>query len=66
MLKDVEGAAALARENWRVQKEPADLRMLIAAAQARGDRTSLRAAREWIAQNGIDDGAIAAPNAKGK
>ena len=66
VLKDIEGAAALARDNWRVQKEPADLRMLIVAAQASGDRTSLRTAREWIAQNGIDDVAIAALSESGK
>ena len=66
VLNDIEGAAALARENWRVQKEPADLRMLVVAAQASGDRTSLRTAREWIAQNGIDDVAITAPNDNGK
>jgi hypothetical protein len=66
VLKDLEGAVALARENWRVQKEPADLHMLIVAGQASGDRASLQTAREWIAHNGIDDVAIAALGANGK
>ena len=40
--------------------------VLIVAAQASGDRTSLRTAREWIAQSGLDDVAIAALSDSGK
>jgi hypothetical protein len=34
----VAGALALARDNWNVQREPADLRILQDAARAAGER----------------------------
>ena len=55
LLGDAGGAAALARENWRVQREPADLALLVAAARAAGDPDGLRVAREWIAANRLED-----------
>ena len=36
--RDVAGALVLARDNWKVQREPADLRILAGAALARGRR----------------------------
>jgi hypothetical protein len=34
---DATGALALARANWNVQREPADLRVLVEAARAAGE-----------------------------
>jgi len=44
---DAHVALALARDNWEVQREPADLRILVEAAQAAGDRAALSVARAW-------------------
>ncbi|AVR95204.1 hypothetical protein [Pseudoduganella armeniaca] len=48
-------ALALARQNWQVQKEPADLRILLEAAQLAGDERTARAARDWMRRNGTQD-----------
>lgn len=48
-------ALALARDNWRVQKEAADLRILFDCAQAAGDTDTLRTLRSWMAQTGFED-----------
>ena len=49
------GNDALARENFAVQKEPADVRLLIDAARAAGDASALALAREWIERTGLVD-----------
>jgi hypothetical protein len=49
---------ALAQQNWGVQKEPADLRILHEAAQQAGDRAAAAAALAWLAQTGLEDAAI--------
>jgi hypothetical protein len=41
-----------------VQKEPADLRILLEAAAASGDREAARTALDWIAKTGIQDRAL--------
>src|SRR5262249_26306266 len=46
---DVRGALALARENWQVQKEPADLLILAASAVAARDAAALAAVHAWHA-----------------
>ena len=46
-------ALALARENWRVQKETADFQLLWEAAQAVPDEPTLRELKEWPAQSGF-------------
>ena len=48
-------ALELALANWRVQKEPPDLRLLINCARAKGDDKALQIARAWIAQTGYED-----------
>lgn len=48
-------ALVLARANWDVQKEPADLRIWLAAARAAGSVADLRAARTFIVRNAIAD-----------
>jgi tetratricopeptide (TPR) repeat protein len=52
---DAAGALALARANWDVQREPADLRILSAAADAASDDAAKRIVREWIAANKLED-----------
>jgi uncharacterized protein (TIGR02996 family) len=53
---DASPAAALrlARENWSVQREPADLRILAEAAAATGDATAKSVVREWLAQTRLE------------
>lgn len=55
LLDEPENAAALAKANWRVQKEPADIRILIEAAHAANDGAALQLAQDWIKQTGFED-----------
>ena len=55
---DAATALALARANWRVQREPADLRILAEAARAAGDASALRAAAAWLDATGLEDARI--------
>jgi predicted Zn-dependent protease len=48
-------ALAAARANWSVQREPVDLRLLIATAIDAGDARTLSEARAWIATTGYQD-----------
>jgi len=52
-------ALALARENFRVQKEPADLLILAACAVAARDRPSLELVRAWLAGSHLEDARVA-------
>jgi len=51
-------ALELALANWQVQKEPADLRILLEAALAARDPTAARPALAWRRQRGLEDGTI--------
>ena len=44
---DAQGALALARANWDVQREPADRRILVDAARAVGDAATPAAVEAW-------------------
>lgn len=55
---DPPGALKLARENWQVQREPADLHILFQAATAAGDRATLREVGEWMAKHQLVDVAV--------
>ncbi len=48
---DARRALSLARANWDVQREPADLRILIEAARATHDRATLELVDEWQRQH---------------
>ena len=65
---DAKTAARLAMLNWAVQKEPADLRILVETAAASGDAVATRTALDWIAKTHIEDrtiaGSVAALKAK--
>jgi tetratricopeptide (TPR) repeat protein len=68
LRNDPQTAVKLALLNWAVQKEPADLRILVESAAASGDRVAAKTATDWIAQTHIEDRTIAEPLAqlKGK
>src|SRR5437660_3059032 len=62
---DARAALGLARENWNVQREPADLRVLRQAAHAAGDIAAISIVDNWIAANHTQDAALStAPEAK--
>jgi hypothetical protein len=56
---DAAAALALARDNWAVQREPADLRILIDVARAARDADALKIASDWVAAHRIADGVVA-------
>ena len=53
--RDPRRALALAHENFAVQKDTPDLRLLVEAAIAAEDRTTMRYLRDWLAQTGFED-----------
>ena len=55
LLHDAAGALTLARQNWEVQKEPADLRILLEAANVAGDQAMLASARAWLERTHLED-----------
>ena len=61
---DAAAAVRLAKLNWAVQKEPADLRILAEAAAASGDAEATRLVRDWIKSSKIEDRTIQAALAK--
>jgi hypothetical protein len=55
LLGDAVTAVKLAQENWRVQKEPADARILLVTALAANDQAAIATLRDWLAQTGLED-----------
>lgn len=55
LLNDAVEALRLARENWSIQKEPADARILLEAAMAARDRSVVRLVTDWIGTNHLED-----------
>ncbi len=47
---DAATALALARQQWALQREPADAVLLWRAAAAAGDRAAARQLRDWLPQ----------------
>lgn len=58
LLGDATAALRLAQENWAVQKEPPDVRILLEAAAAAGDTATTRSTRDWLARTGMEDVAL--------
>jgi hypothetical protein len=52
-------ALALALDNWKTQREPADLRVLAEAAAAARDANALALVAEWLAQTRFEYPAVA-------
>jgi tetratricopeptide (TPR) repeat protein len=57
---DAQAALRLAIENWDVQREPTDLRVLAEAASVTGDSSAKAIVRDWIAQTGLEYPEVAA------
>jgi len=55
LLADPKVALKLAQENWQVQKEPADVRVLLESALAAHDAATVEAARGWLRETGLED-----------
>jgi tetratricopeptide (TPR) repeat protein len=55
LLNAPAAALKLAQENWQVQKEPADVRVLLESALAAGDAAAVGAVVEWLGQSGLED-----------
>jgi uncharacterized protein (TIGR02996 family) len=49
-----DAALRLAKENWSVQREPADLRILAEAARATGDAPARDTVRQWLEATGLE------------
>jgi tetratricopeptide (TPR) repeat protein len=49
-----------ALDNWKVQREPADLRILAEAAAAANDVAALKTVQRWLAETGIEYPVVAA------
>jgi predicted Zn-dependent protease len=60
LRRDPAAAVRLARANWAVQKEPADLRILADCALASGDAEAARLVRGWLRGSRIEDKRVAA------
>lgn len=52
---DQPAALTLAENNWKLQKEPADARLLLAAAIRNGDEGIARQVIQWQTQNSLQD-----------
>lgn len=60
LLNEPKGALRIAQQNWEVQKEPADVRILFEAAVAAGDRNAVKTATDWIRHTGLEDTTLTA------
>jgi tetratricopeptide (TPR) repeat protein len=58
--RDPVAALKLARENWAVQRESADLRIFAEAAKAAGDARALDEVRHWTRSHRLEDARLAA------
>ncbi len=59
LRNDPRAAVRLAKLNWAVQKEPADLRILAECAAASGDAEATELVRQWLAKSKLEDKTIA-------
>ncbi|KAF0192633.1 MAG: hypothetical protein FD165_796 [Gammaproteobacteria bacterium] len=55
LLHDPKTALTLAADNWQAQREPADARLLLAAALRAGTPASAQPVREWLARTRLED-----------
>jgi tetratricopeptide (TPR) repeat protein len=55
LLRIPQAALRLAQQNWQVQKEPADVRILLEAALAAGDAAAVEAVAEWLKTTRLED-----------
>jgi Tfp pilus assembly protein PilF len=55
LRKDPASAVRLAADNYAVQREPRDARILLEAAIAAGDAAAAQPARDWLRDSGFED-----------
>jgi cytochrome c-type biogenesis protein CcmH/NrfG len=55
LLGDPKRALSLALENWNVQREPADARILLESALASGEREAARPVLDWLNRHHVED-----------
>jgi Tfp pilus assembly protein PilF len=55
LLGDAPAALRLAEENWRIQREPADARIVLEAALAAKSPSSARPVLAWLDETGLED-----------
>jgi Tfp pilus assembly protein PilF len=55
---DATGALTLALDNWTVQREPIDARLVLEAAMAAKNPGAARPVRDWLASHGTELGAL--------
>ncbi len=55
---DAKKALALALENWKVQLEPRDARIVLEAALAAKDPAAAKSVLRWLAESGIEDATL--------
>lgn len=60
LMNDSKAALATAHRNWKVQKEAADLRVLVEAAIVAKDEATLTQVRAWLKKTGFEDRAVTA------
>ena len=60
LQRDIPGALLLAQKNWVIQKEAADMRILLEAAVAARDRAAAQPVLAWINTNHVEDVALQA------
>lgn len=58
LLGNKEKALALAQENWKLQREPRDARILLEAALAMKDPKAAQEALDWLERSGHEDPAL--------
>ena len=59
LRRDTAKALTLARKNWTIQKEPADMRIYLEAALQARDREAAQPVIDWIARHKTEDAAAA-------
>lgn len=55
---NAKAALALAQKNWAVQKESADMRVLLEAALKAGDKAAAAPVLDWVARHKVEDVAV--------
>ncbi len=55
LAQDPAGALALALDNWRLQREPADARLLLECALAAAQAPAAQGVVDWMRETGIED-----------
>ena len=58
LLGNKEKALALAQENWTLQREPRDARILLEAALAMKDPAAAKGVLDWLERSGFEDPAL--------